>query len=100
MDSRFVRMIACGLLLFILPGCWDRTELTDLLLVTGVGIDKSGKDLRLCTQTFVPEISAGERNSRPTTVVQCESGTTVPMPCPSCSLSIQEDFSLVILWYS
>ena len=92
MGSRFVRMIACGLLLFILPGCWDRTELTDLMLVTGVGIDKSGKDLRLCTQTFVPQISAGGGIQDRLRSCNVKQGQLLPMPCPSCSLSFQEDF--------
>jgi spore germination protein KC len=78
MDWRFVRMIACGSLLFILSGCWDRSELSDIMIITGFGIDQVGKNnLRLCTQTFVPEISSGGRTSKPGTIVRCEEGSTI-----------------------
>lgn len=52
----FVVSISC----FLLSGCWDRTELNDLALVTGIGIDQKGKEIMLTVQLVVPKkLSAG-----------------------------------------
>ncbi|MCZ0754423.1 Ger(x)C family spore germination protein [Anoxybacillus sp. J5B_2022] len=39
-----------------LSGCWDRTEINDLALVTGIGIDQKGKDVMLTVQLIVPKL--------------------------------------------
>jgi spore germination protein KC len=41
--------------LLLLSGCWDRTEVNDLALITAAGIDKkSDKTIELSVQLFIP----------------------------------------------
>lgn len=78
MESRYVRWFAAGCLLLLLPGCWNRTEVNDLMLVTGIGIDTSIKeDLTLCVQSFVPGTSHGGQASQPRTIVRCKEGISI-----------------------
>ncbi len=58
------------LLCILLAGCWDRKEINDLALVTGVAIDrKDDKQIELSLQIFIPKGSSdpsqslGEANS-------------------------------------
>ncbi|MCC3374411.1 Ger(x)C family spore germination protein [Cohnella sp. REN36] len=58
------RMAALGLLLCAgalgLTGCWDRTEVNDLALITGAAIDCNGNGrLELTVQIFIPRASGG-----------------------------------------
>ncbi|MFC0214951.1 Ger(x)C family spore germination protein [Paenibacillus chartarius] len=58
------RSIACiCLFASILPlaGCWDRTEVNDLALVTGAGIDKKDGTIELSVQVFIPKTSGGSQ---------------------------------------
>lgn len=46
--------------LFLLPGCWDRTEINDLAIVTGIGLDKKNdKGIELSIEMFIPKIAGG-----------------------------------------
>ncbi|GGJ60179.1 spore germination protein KC [Anoxybacillus voinovskiensis] len=77
----FVVSISC----FLLSGCWDRTELNDLALVTGIGIDQKGKEIELTAQLVVPKklgagASMGGNNSGSSggaTIVRSGTGKTL-----------------------
>ncbi|MFK2826915.1 Ger(x)C family spore germination protein [Bacillus sp. B190/17] len=46
--------------LFLLTGCWDRTEINDLAIVTAAAIDKKGdKQIQLSLQVVVPKSLGG-----------------------------------------
>ncbi|WP_372632712.1 Ger(x)C family spore germination protein [Cohnella sp.] len=46
--------------LFLLSGCWDRTEVNDLALIMAAGIDKkSESSIELSVQIFIPKASGG-----------------------------------------
>jgi spore germination protein KC len=46
-------------LLLLLTGCWDRTEVNDVALITGAAIDKAGPNaILLSVQIFVPRTSS------------------------------------------
>ncbi|MDF2958368.1 MAG: germination protein Ger(x)C family [Paenibacillus sp.] len=51
------------ILLFVsslLTGCWDRTEINDIALVTGVGIDlKNEKEIELIAEIHIPKTMGG-----------------------------------------
>ncbi|MBD0379506.1 Ger(x)C family spore germination protein [Paenibacillus sedimenti] len=52
-----ISLISCILLL---SGCWDRTEVNDLALVTAAGIDrKTEKRIELSVQVFIPRAAGG-----------------------------------------
>ncbi|WP_027408597.1 Ger(x)C family spore germination protein [Anoxybacteroides tepidamans] len=60
--TKFKKMIICFLICsncLLLSGCWDRVELNDLALVTGLGIDKKGKNTMLTVQLVVPKQLGG-----------------------------------------
>lgn len=53
----FACALACASLL---QGCWDRTEVNDLGLITGAAIDRQDENhIRLAVQIFVPRASGG-----------------------------------------
>jgi spore germination protein KC len=44
----------------LLSGCWDRTEINDLAMITAAGIDrKSDKTIELSVQVFIPRAAGG-----------------------------------------
>ncbi len=44
----------------LLSGCWDRTEVNDVALITAAGIDKKkGKNIELSVQVFIPKSAGG-----------------------------------------
>ncbi|MBM7566963.1 Ger(x)C family spore germination protein [Paenibacillus sacheonensis] len=44
----------------LLSGCWDRTEINDLGLITGAAIDRhDDKSIELAVQIFIPRASSG-----------------------------------------
>lgn len=50
-------VFSCALLL---SGCWDRTEVNDLALITAAGIDrKTTKTIELSVQVFIPRAAGG-----------------------------------------
>ncbi|WP_314003273.1 hypothetical protein [uncultured Paenibacillus sp.] len=53
-------ILALVLLMFLLTGCWDRTEINDLALITAAGIDKKDeKTIELSVLVFAPKGAAG-----------------------------------------
>lgn len=64
------------LVMTILPGCWGRTELKDVSIVSGIGIDiGKNKGLELTAQTIKP---GNQQGGTPNTViVQSSTGVTI-----------------------
>ncbi|KLU60761.1 hypothetical protein CEB3_c27340 [Peptococcaceae bacterium CEB3] len=54
-------ILLCVLLL--IPGCWSGHELTDQLIVLGIGLDKVGDKVRLTVQGIRPEASISTASS-------------------------------------
>ncbi|QHW33197.1 Ger(x)C family spore germination protein [Paenibacillus rhizovicinus] len=54
-------LLAAGLVgTSLLAGCWDRTEVNDLALITGAAIDRyDDKQIQLSVQIFIPRASSG-----------------------------------------
>ncbi|MGM0714342.1 Ger(x)C family spore germination protein [Brevibacillus parabrevis] len=51
-----VLLVSCALL----GGCWDRTEVNDLAIITAAAVDKAGKDeIDLSIQVFIPKEVGG-----------------------------------------
>jgi len=83
--KRIIACFAISISCFMLSGCWDRTELNDLALVTGIGIDQKGKDIMLTVQLIVPKqlggaTSMGTNNSAGSggaTIVRSGTGKTL-----------------------
>lgn len=85
----------------ILSGCWDRTELNDLALVTGIGIDQKGKNIMLTGQLVVPkQLGAGTAMSGSniggggTTIVLSGTGRTIA----DAIANLQEKLPRRIFW--
>ncbi|MGG1661071.1 Ger(x)C family spore germination protein [Brevibacillus sp. NRS-1366] len=62
MRAGYVVLVFCGL---VLGGCWDRTEINDLAIITAAAIDKEEDDekheIRLSIQVFNPrQLSSGQ----------------------------------------
>jgi len=58
--SRIKLIFPLFLVVFFLTGCWDRTEINDLALITGAGIDqKDEKTIELSVLVFIPKGTAG-----------------------------------------
>lgn len=54
MKRIFLALSFCGSIL-LLSGCWDRTEINDMAIVTAAAIDKSeNKQIELSIQVFIP----------------------------------------------
>ncbi len=73
-------MIICISLLILLTGCWNRRELNELAIVTGLGIDKSGDQFIVSTQVVNPrEISTkgGSSTGKTPVIVYKKKGTTI-----------------------
>ncbi|WP_078408596.1 Ger(x)C family spore germination protein [Priestia abyssalis] len=50
--------------LFLLTGCWDRTELNDVALIRGVGLDqKDDNRIEVTVEISVPQMQIGEGSS-------------------------------------
>ncbi|WP_338471756.1 Ger(x)C family spore germination protein [Niallia sp. XMNu-256] len=58
---RWIPLLLISFSLLFLTGCWDRTEVNDLAIVTGAAIDqKEDDEIELSIQVFVPKaISSG-----------------------------------------
>ncbi|WP_449267218.1 Ger(x)C family spore germination protein, partial [Gordoniibacillus kamchatkensis] len=51
-----IRLAIFSALLSLLPGCWDRTELNDLALVTALVFDKAeNNQIQLTAQIIIPQ---------------------------------------------
>ncbi|MCM3173334.1 Ger(x)C family spore germination protein [Paenibacillus sp. MER 99-2] len=85
----------------LLSGCWDRKEVNDLALVTGVAIDqRDDKTIEVSIQIFIPQDSAqgqspGEASGGTgTTFVQSASGVNIA----DALSQLQMKFSRKIYW--
>ncbi|MDF2960618.1 MAG: spore gernimation protein GerC [Paenibacillus sp.] len=73
--------VACILVVctLVLTACWDRRELNDLAIAVGIGLDKSGSNLRVSTQIVNPSEVASKRGgggySTPVTILHAEEPT-------------------------
>lgn len=83
-NNIFLRSIFICLLLFVLSGCWDRVEINDLAIVTGMGIDKTDEgDIELSVQIANPKAmassgsSSGGQSSGDPIVVNTVTGKTI-----------------------
>ncbi|MEK3883996.1 Ger(x)C family spore germination protein [Paenibacillus sp. PL2-23] len=48
----------------LLSGCWDRTEINDIAIVTAAGVDqKEGEQIELSVQVFIPRAVSGGGSS-------------------------------------
>lgn len=66
------------LVIYFLTGCWSRTELNELAIVTAMGIDKSEEGYNVSVQIINPSELAGNAKSGRTEVVRfTQSGKTV-----------------------
>lgn len=55
--NRALWLLFVWLNVFFLTGCWDRKELNDLAIVTGMGIDEiNEKKMELTVQLFIPKV--------------------------------------------
>ncbi|MFF2446192.1 Ger(x)C family spore germination protein [Neobacillus sp. NPDC058068] len=71
--------------MFLLAGCWDRTEVNDLAIILATGVDISKKDeIELSVQVFIPKpaeggqqggMSSGSTSSQ--TLVRSAEGVTI-----------------------
>lgn len=59
MRTGYMVLVICS---FLLGGCWDRTEVNDLAIITAAAIDKEkNNEIRLSIQVFNPrELSSGQ----------------------------------------
>ncbi|MFD2371552.1 Ger(x)C family spore germination protein [Brevibacillus sp. GCM10020057] len=62
MSAKWLLIVLCSL---VLGGCWDRTEINDLAIITVAAVDKAENDhIRLSVQLFVPRaLGAGGASS-------------------------------------
>lgn len=79
---RAIAALGAAIALLVLPGCWDRHELNNLSIVTGIGIDKAESDAyRVTVQIVNPgqvsskEMAAGGNSP---VLVYDETGATIP----------------------
>jgi spore germination protein KC len=112
MGGSFLRKIA-NIFFFIsfcpyallLTGCWDRTEVNDLAIITAAGIEKKNdKTIELSVQVFVPRSQGGAQqmsggggggaSSVGQTFVRSAQGTTIA----DAMSNLQEKFSRRIFW--
>ncbi|MFC5653226.1 Ger(x)C family spore germination protein [Paenibacillus solisilvae] len=92
----------CCCFLVLLTGCWDRTEINDLALVTAAGFDLKGdNDVELSIQIFIPKgggqgqvLGGGGQGGGGQTMVKSMTGKTI-----SDAMSrLQEQLSRQIFW--
>ncbi|MEH7083155.1 Ger(x)C family spore germination protein, partial [Neobacillus drentensis] len=70
----------------LLAGCWDRTEVNDVTLITGVGIDKKNENtIELTAEVYIPKAlgagggaggGASGGGSPPETIIRSGKGKT------------------------
>lgn len=71
-----VLVFLCFMML-ILTGCWDRKEINDLAIITGIGIDKSEDgELEMSVQITVPKEQNGGQGGQ-STIVEVGTGKTI-----------------------
>jgi spore germination protein KC len=111
MGGSFLRKVAKIFFFFsfclyalLLTGCWDRTEVNDLAIITAAGIEKNDdKTIELSVQVFVPRSQGGVQqmngggggaSSVGQTFVRSAQGTTIA----DAMSNLQEKFSRRIFW--
>ncbi|MFD0679802.1 MULTISPECIES: Ger(x)C family spore germination protein [unclassified Paenibacillus] len=111
MNASFSRkvllIVSLLIILMMLTGCWDRTEVNDLALVLATGIDKKDdKTIELSVQVFIPRASgggggmagsgsgSGGGGSTEQTLVRSEEGTTIA----DAIAKLQEKLPRKIFW--
>jgi spore germination protein KC len=58
--ARILFIISFCVSTLLLSGCWDRTEINDLAVITAAGIDtKTDKTIQLSVQVFIPRAAGG-----------------------------------------
>ncbi|GAA0492136.1 spore germination protein GerKC [Salinibacillus aidingensis] len=50
----------CLIVALSISGCWSSRELTDIAIVTALGIDKEGEDIKVTAQVINPSENAGQ----------------------------------------
>lgn len=97
----FILLLAAASLL--LTGCWDRTEVNDMALITAAGIDrKDERTVVLSVQLFIPRASdgaqqgmdGGARTGNGTTLVRSAEGPTIA----AAMARLQEKLPRRIFW--
>ncbi|REK76846.1 Ger(x)C family spore germination protein [Paenibacillus paeoniae] len=48
-------IVVCVLSLSLMTGCWNRRELDELGILSGVAIDRAGKDYQVAAQVIIPD---------------------------------------------
>jgi len=66
---RKLLMILLLCILLIVTGCWNRRELNELAIATGMGIDKQGEQYKVSVQVVVPSEIAAKKGLGRTPVV-------------------------------
>jgi spore germination protein KC len=66
-----------GLILMLLTGCWDRSELNELGILSGIAFDKVGKEYQVSVQVVVPEevSSRSSKGGSPVTMYKATAPT-------------------------
>jgi spore germination protein KC len=76
-----VLILSICLFMLLLTGCWDRTEINDLALVLGTGIDITDDNkIELSVQLSIPNAMGGGQQGRvggKPTIVEKATGTTI-----------------------
>lgn len=99
LQSLLLILIYCSAAL-LLTGCWDRTEINDLTLITAAAIDKKDDHtLELSVQVFIPKQSGGGMQQMGSsgggqTLVRSAEGTTIA----DAMARLQEKFPRRIFW--
>ncbi|RCX19192.1 spore germination protein KC [Fontibacillus phaseoli] len=72
-------LLACCLLLFTLPGCWDARELNRRAIVSGIGIDHSDGGYEVSLQVIIADEISGKtgRGGTPTSVYHASGRSVV-----------------------
>lgn len=108
--ARFGKM-ACIILVFtfcsvvlLLTGCWDRTEVNDLALITAAAIDKKNeKMIELSVQVFIPRAAGGGQQGLESGGGGGQGGQTLVRSAKGVSISdamarLQEKLPRLIFW--
>ncbi|MCU6795636.1 Ger(x)C family spore germination protein [Paenibacillus sp. WQ 127069] len=77
MSRTIRRLFAGGLFVLLLTGCWDRRELNELGILSGIAIDKVGQQYQVSVQVVVPDevSSRARKGSAPVTMYKATAPT-------------------------
>ncbi|MEB3102563.1 Ger(x)C family spore germination protein [Ferviditalea candida] len=68
-------VLLASVVLLIVPGCWGRSELKDVAIVTGVGIDQKGNKYEVTTETL--KLGPEQQTKIVSAIVRSAMGTTI-----------------------